>query len=76
MCIRDSFKVGDIIKDERFAMLVEKIGATTLFSELPMSIYYGIELKKKDLKPKLNGGRVSIFGNSGVSLVKAKSDVK
>ncbi len=41
------FKVGDIIKDERWAMLIDKITVSRTFgSRLPEPLYQGLELKK------------------------------
>jgi hypothetical protein len=55
------FKIGDIIKDDRWAFTIDKI---TVYKrhDLPVAAYHGFELKK-DLTPKKNGKRVSIYGN-------------
>lgn len=54
------FKVGDIIKDHRWIIKIDKISASMItFSGVPDTIYYGVELKK-DLTPKKSGERQSI----------------
>lgn len=58
---QQKFKVGDIIKDNRGIMMVDKIGAVKGYG-LPIPVYEGIELKK-DLKPRKDGNRVAIYGN-------------
>lgn len=62
------FKVGDIIKDHRWTLLIDKITVSKSFSE-PKPVYRGLELKK-DLTPKKIPNRVSIYGNNEVELVK------
>jgi|JI10StandDraft_1071094.scaffolds.fasta_scaffold1196755_1 hypothetical protein len=64
------FKVGDIIKDERWAMLIDKITVSRTFgSRLPEPLYQGLELKK-DLTPRKDGNRVSIYGNNAQLITK------
>lgn len=65
---QEKFKVGDIIKDERWAFEIDKITAGKSFG-LPQPVYHGFELKK-DLTPKKNNNRVCIYGNNGVILIK------
>lgn len=55
------FKVGDLIKDERWMFVVDKITAYK-FHSLPLAVYHGFELKK-DLTRKKNNNRVCIHGN-------------
>lgn len=64
------FKKGDIIKDHRWTMLVDKITVSVGFDRIPVPVYAGPELKK-DLKPKANNNHVSIYGNKGVELIKS-----
>ncbi len=56
------FKVGDIIKDERWALIIDKITVAKNFG-LPEPVYHGFELKK-DLTPRKDKNRVSIYGNN------------
>ena len=56
------FKKGDIIKDSRWAMLIDRITVSKTFG-LPEPVYSGLELKK-DLSPRKDGNRVSIYGNN------------
>lgn len=62
------FKVGDIIKDHRWILKIEKITAYKGFG-LPEPVYKGRELKK-DLTPKKDGNIVAIYGNEGIELIK------
>ena len=62
------FKVGDTIKDERWALTIDKI-TTYKGYDLPVPVYHGFELKK-DLTPKKNGYRVSIYGNEAELIIK------
>jgi hypothetical protein len=55
------FKIGDTIKDERWAFTIDKITVYKMF-DMPEPVYHGFELKK-DLTPKKNGNRVTIYGN-------------
>lgn len=55
------FKIGDTIKDERWSFVVDKITVYKAF-DTPEPVYHGFELKK-DLTPKKNGNRVTIYGN-------------
>ena len=68
------FKKGDIIKDSRCFMLIDKITVSKSFG-LPEPVYTGVELTK-DLKPRKNGSRVSIFGNNAelIKLTEIKKD--
>jgi hypothetical protein len=67
------FKIGDIIKDERWALLIDKITVAKPFgSSIPEPVYHGFELKK-DLTPKKDKTRVCIYGNDNVELVKSKA---
>ncbi|MES2592377.1 MAG: hypothetical protein V4608_10860 [Bacteroidota bacterium] len=56
------FKVGDIIKDHRWILLIDKITVSKSFG-LPDPVYSGAELKK-DLTLRKDGNRVSIYGNN------------
>jgi hypothetical protein len=62
------YKKGDIIRDHRWTILIDNITTYKGF-ELPMPAYHGKELKK-DLTPKKNGDRQSIYGNDNIVLVK------
>lgn len=55
------FKIGDTIKDGRWAFTIDKITVYKTF-DFPEPVYHGFELKK-DLTPKKNGNRVTIYGN-------------
>lgn len=61
------FKIGDLIRDERWAFVVDKITVNKTFG-LPEPVYHGFELKK-DLTPRKDKNRVSIYGNNA-TLVK------
>lgn len=64
------FKKGDIIRDHRWTILVESISVTIPFMEkLPVAVYKGSVLKK-DLTPKVNGDKESLYGNGGIELVR------
>ena len=63
------FKVGDIIKDFRWALLIDKIEVHKVLGD-PEPVYSGIELKK-DLTPRKDKNRVEIHGNHNVELVKS-----
>ena len=66
------FKKGDIIRDERWAILIDKI-TVSKFGKLPEPVYLGFELKK-DLTPRKDGKRVSIHGNYNVQLIKKATE--
>ena len=55
------FNKGDIIKDSRWVMLIERITVSKSFG-LPQPVYTGTQLKK-DLSPRLDRTTVSIYGN-------------
>ena len=63
------YKKGDIIKDHRWTILIDNVTTYKGF-DLPMPAYHGKELKK-DLTPKKNGDRQSIYGNREIELVKS-----
>ncbi len=63
------FKKGDVIKDERWAFIIDNITVYKSFG-LPEPVYSGYELKK-DLTPRKDGNRVSIYGNKAI-LIKEK----
>lgn len=62
------FKVGDIIKDHRWVMRVERI-KTYKFGSFPEAVYCGPQLKK-DLTPMKNGNVVEIYGDKSADRVK------
>ncbi len=64
------YKVGDTIKCDDRTILIDKITAYKSFN-LPEPVYHGIMLKK-DLTPKKNGERDSIYGNHSTELIKSK----
>ena len=55
------FKIGDIIKDHRWAFKVDKITVSKMY-DFPEAVYHGVELKK-DLTPRKDNNRVAIYGN-------------
>ncbi len=55
------FKIGDIIKDERWAFKIDKI-TYYIIGGMSMPVYHGFELKK-DLTPRKDKNRVAIYGN-------------
>ena len=57
------FKKGDIIKNHRVTMLIDRITVSKSLG-LPEPVYTGFELKK-DLTPRKDQNRVSIYGNKG-----------
>ena len=63
------FKIGDTIKDTRWAFTIDQITAFKIL-DFPLIVYHGFELKK-DLTPKKNGSRVSIHGNNADLVKKA-----
>lgn len=65
------FKIGDIIKNDTYTILIDKITVYINLNGDPEPVYNGFELKK-DLQPKKNKDRGSIHGNNKVVLVKAK----
>lgn len=68
------FIKGEIIKDSRWIILIDKITAYKGLS-LPEPVYSGIELNK-DLSPKKNGSRQSIYGNHDIEIVENKKNKK
>lgn len=67
------FKIGDIIRDQRWTLIVEKISAYKGFG-LPEPVYKGREIKK-DLTPRKDGNVVAIYGNKGVELIKKNENI-
>lgn len=63
------FKVGDIIKDSRWVVLIESITVSRLF-DMVQPVYNGLELKK-DLTPRKDGNRVAIHDNNGIQLIRS-----
>lgn len=61
--------VGDIVTDQIGSVKVESISVSANFGS-PCCLYNGIELKK-DLKPKKNGSRRSVY-QSNIIWVNAK----
>lgn len=55
------FQKGDIIKSDSCALIIDKITVSKRFG-LPEPVYHGFELKK-DLTPRKDKNRTSIFGN-------------
>ena len=55
------FKIGDLIKEPRWALVVDTITVGKSFG-LPEPIYHGFELTK-NLQPRKDKGRVAIYGN-------------
>lgn len=66
------FSVGDIIKDHRWTLLIDKITWSKFMSD-PEPVYQGLELKK-DLTPRKDGSRVSIYGNKADLVKKAETN--
>jgi hypothetical protein len=65
------FKIGDIIRDHRFAFVIDKITVDKSFG-FPEPVYHGFQLKE-DLTPRKDKSRVCIYGNDNVELVKSKA---
>lgn len=63
------YKVGDIIKDHRWVIKIDRITTYKGF-DLPCAVYKGYELKK-DLTPKKSNDYQSIYGEDGVELIKS-----
>lgn len=63
------FSIGDIIKDNRVALKVDKIVASIDIFGMPIPVYCGPELKK-NLTPMKSGNRVIIYGNNKAELIK------
>jgi hypothetical protein len=57
------FKVGDTIRDERHAFVIDKIVVSIINNDEPKPVYHGFELKK-DLTPRKDKNRVCIRGNN------------
>ena len=68
---RAIYKNGDIIKDSNTTILIDKITVSISFG-VPEPVYHGIELRK-DLMPKKNGDRGSIYGNHLTELIKSSN---
>ena len=66
------FKVGDIIGDSRWSLLIDRITVSAYSYELPKPVYHGLELRK-DLSPRKDGSRVCIYGNDA-KLIKSKTN--
>lgn len=73
------YKKGDIIKDSRWTMQINKIKINLTLDNIPEPVYCGPELKK-DLTPKKvklksyqkeEEGYVAIYGHHMVELVKS-----
>lgn len=62
------FSIGDIVKTESSTIKIDKISAYRAFS-YPMPTYSGYELKK-DLTPRKDSARATIYGNREVQLIK------
>lgn len=55
------FKKGDIVKNHNYIILVDKITVSKVFmGSLPKAIYHGVALKK-DLTPRKDGSRETIY---------------
>ncbi len=67
---QSKYQVGDVIKCNDRTILIDKITVYKSF-KLPEPVYHGIMLKK-DLTPKKNGERDSIYGNHSTELIKSK----
>ena len=65
------YKIGDIVKESNigFVILIDKISTYKSFG-LPEPVYHGVELTK-DFKPKKNGNKRSIYGNTSSELIKS-----
>ena len=61
------YKVGDIIKDHRWALSIDRITVNVMFGTVE-PVYHGFELKK-DLTKRKDCNRVTIYGNNGVELI-------
>lgn len=61
------FKTGDIIRSEIATILIDKISVSKGFG-LPEPVYIGFQLKK-DLTPRKDRNRVSIYGNNNIELI-------
>ena len=64
---QEIFKVGDIIKNNVYTIIIDKITCYVSFGK-PEPVYHGYALNK-DLSLKRSGERVSIYGNEGVKLI-------
>lgn len=62
------FSIGDIISDKTQTIIIDKITAYKGFG-LPQPVYHGIELTR-NLTPRKDKRRGSIYGNSGAELLK------
>lgn len=65
------FKIGDTIKDERWAFVVDKITVSVMFG-FPEPVYNGFQLRS-DLTPRKDGARVTIYGNDAELIKPAQS---
>lgn len=68
------YKIGDTIKDSRWAFVVDKITANKSLG-LPTPVYHGYELKKDLARRKVNNNRVAIYGNEQVVLVNSAPEL-
>lgn len=60
------FKIGDTIKDERWAFKIDKI-TVSKYGYYPQVVYHGFQLKK-DLTPRKDETRVCIYGNNAIKI--------
>ncbi len=65
----EKYKIGDIISDSTSIILIDNITSNKSFG-LPEPVYHGPELKK-DLTPKKNSNRHSIYGSNKTNLIKS-----
>lgn len=61
------YKVGDIVKDHKCVILVDKVTVSKFFG-LPEAVYQGFELKK-NLERKVNNARNSVYESNRIDLI-------
>ena len=64
------YKIGDIIKDSTWIILIDKITVSLSMDSIPYPVYRGLEYTKS-LAPKKNMNRAAIFGNKNTELLKS-----
>lgn len=64
------FAIGDIIQDHCKILIIEKFGTYIGLERYPIPTYAG-PLLRKDLMPMKNKDKGFIYGNDGVTLLKA-----
>jgi hypothetical protein len=73
--LNNPYKVGDIIEDHCNIILIDKIifAYYERLNYIPSCLYYGVLLRKSDLKPYKNNKRGSIYQGNVIRELKYKN---